>query len=104
MIDAFLDAAESLLSPQMAAVVLFAVIVFAIAIGVVLSFRRTVPPADLREWLTNERIDGAFRKTFGASPAPQDRETFRNAILHDVASPTSADSSHSDDDSGEIAR
>lgn len=80
MIDTFLDAAQSLLSPRGAAILFLAVIFLGLGIGVVMSFRRT-GYVELKEWLTIERINHAFDETFGIEPAPVDAERFQAAIL-----------------------
>ena len=82
MIDGFLDAAQGLLSPRGAAILFLAVIFVGIAVGVVMSFRRT-GHVDQHGWLTTERINHAFEKAFGIQPTDEEVQRFRDAILDD---------------------
>jgi hypothetical protein len=92
VIDGFLEAAQSLLSPRGAAILFLAVIFVGIAVGVVMSFRRT-GHMEPQGWLTSERINQAFEKAFGVQPTPEEVKRFRAAILDDAQRPHPRDES-----------
>jgi hypothetical protein len=93
VIDGFLDAAQGLLSPRGAAILFLAVIFVGIAIGVIMSFRRT-GHVDQQGWLTAERITRAFERAFGIQPTDEEITRFRAAMLDDAPRNHPADEPH----------